>query len=120
MKLKLLFMALVIGLSISSCKKNNDIVLTYEIVNESDYTVQFFFYNSSGVLIDADYDHKPGKENKLFIPNQTEKFMCHITHSANSSGKLVYSLKNKIDKYEDSGEFEFNLNSMVFTYMFNL
>ena len=120
MKLKLLFMALIIGLSISSCKKNNDIVLNYEVVNESNYTIQFFFYNSSGGLINVDYNHEPGKENKLFIPNTTKKILCHISHGPNSSGKLVYYLKNKVDQYELNDELYFNLNSQVFTYMFEL
>ena len=113
-------MMLVIGLSVSSCKKDNDIVLKYQMESKINYSIEFYFYNSSGGLIDVDYTFVKDKQNKLFIPNQTDKVMIYVKHGFNSEGSISYELNNKVDKYQDEGMFIFDKESDNLTYIFNL
>lgn len=119
MKLKLIFMALVIGLSISSCKKNNDIVLKYQMESKIDYSIKFFLYDLSGEVIDVEYDYVRNKQNKLFIPNQTEKLMIFVNHGYGAEGVIDYKLNNTIGKYKYEGQFIFDKQSDNLTHTFN-
>jgi hypothetical protein len=103
MKLRMLFILLVIGLSVSSCKKNNSTSFKYEVVNEENAIVKLSCYDQGNSLIVLDENYIHGKKNKFLVPEECVKLKVYIGFSGSSTGYLDYKINSESDQLSFEG-----------------